>query len=222
MTIKRALVVSLGLMGGVVAAHAAGGVSASIGTTGVGIHLSAPITPSLQARVGGNFFSYSRDGNTDDVEYEFDLKMRTLDALLDYYPMAGSFRLTGGVVYNGNRLDAVGRPQANGTYTIDGTTYSVTDVGTVNGEVKFRRLAPYLGIGWGSAAAGPGWNFAADIGALFQGEPRTSLTSSGCTASADLCAQFAEDLAAENARLSEEVSDFKVLPVIRIGVTYRF
>jgi hypothetical protein len=37
-----------------------------------------------------------------------------------------------------------------------------------------------------------------------------------------VCSQLASDVAAENVKLGEEVKDFKLYPVIRMGVSYRF
>ncbi len=46
--------------------------------------------------------------------------------------------------------------------------------------------------------------------------------TSGCTAPALVCTQIASDVAAENAKLADEVKDFKLYPVVRVGVSYRF
>ncbi|MGJ9419565.1 hypothetical protein ACHAC9_17655 [Massilia sp. CMS3.1] len=193
-----------------------------LGTTGLGLHLSTPVAPNLNARVGLNFASYSYDGNTSDVEYDFKLKLATVDALLDYHPWGSAFRVSGGLVYNGNSIDANAKPNANGTYTINGRTYSSAMVGDLSGKIDFRKTAPYLGIGWGNAVAAAGWGFGMDLGVAFQGSPKTSLASRGCTAPAPVCAQVANDVAAENAKLADEVKDFKLYPVIRVGVSYRF
>ena len=193
-----------------------------LGTTGLGLHLSTPIAPQLNARVGLNYASYSYDANTSDVEYDFKLKLATVDALLDYHPWNGAFRVSGGVVYNGNSIDANARPNGNGTYTINGRTYSAAAVGDLIGKIDFRKAAPYLGIGWGNAVAAAGWGFGMDLGVTFQGSPKTRLASTGCTAPAPICTQIANDVAVENAKLADEVKDFKLYPVIRMGVSYRF
>lgn len=204
-------------------AHAAAGITASVGTTGAGLHVSMPVTAALNARFGINGLSISRDGNTDDVDYDFKLKMATFDALLDYFPMNGAFRITGGAVYNGNKISINGRPSGAGFYTLNDHVYPAAAVGSLNGEVDFRKVAPYLGIGWGNAvAADKGWGFSTDIGVLFQGEPTTTLSNRGCSAPAALCRQIADDVAAENRALAEETSDFKAYPVLRIGVSYKF
>jgi len=204
------------------AAHA-GDLAATVdlGTTGLGLHLTAPLAPQLNARVGLNYASYSYDGNTSDVDYDFKLKLATVDALLDYHPFSSGFRVSGGVVYNGNKIEANAKPK-NGSYTLNGRAYPAALVGKLDGNVDFRKAAPYLGIGWGNAVQATGWGFGMDLGVTFQGSPKTSLTNSGCTAPALVCAQLASDVATENAKLADEVKDFKLYPVVRVGVSYRF
>lgn len=205
------------------AARAELGITGSLGTTGLGAHVSIPIQPQLNARLGINALEYDYEGSTSDLDYDFDLKLRTFDVLLDYFPRDSGFRITGGIVFNGNEIDAIGLPTAGGTYTLNGRTYSTATAGTLTGTVDFRDVAPYLGIGWGNAVAHQkGWGFSADLGVMFQGSPRTSLTSTGCTAPAAVCAQLAADVAAENAELNDELDDFKTYPVVRIGATYVF
>ena len=202
----------------------AGDLAATIdlGTTGLGLHLTAPLSAQVNARVGLNYANYSSDGNTSDVDYDFKLKLATVDALLDYHPASGAFRLSAGVIHNGNSVDVNARPNANGSYTINGRTYSAATVGQMKGDVEFRKLAPYLGIGWGNAVQTAGWSFATDLGVAFQGKPKTRLVSTGCSAAAALCTAFANDVANENAKLADEVKNLKFYPVLRVGVSYRF
>lgn len=217
-----ALLVALAAVAATSAAQA-GDLAATVdlGTTGLGLHLTAPLAPQLNARVGLNYASYSYDGNTSDVDYDFKLKLATVDALLDYHPFASGFRVSGGVVYNGNKIEANAKPK-NGSYTLNGRAYPSALVGKLDGNIDFRKAAPYLGIGWGNAVQATGWGFGMDLGVTFQGSPKTSLTNSGCTAPALVCAQLASDVAAENAKLADEVKDFKLYPVVRVGVSYRF
>jgi len=205
------------------AAYAQVGVTGSLGTTGIGAHVSVPLMPQLNARFGINALRYNYEGSTSDLDYDFKLKLRTFDALLDYFPQGTGFRLTGGIVFNGNKIDAVGRPTPGGTYTLNGRTYPAALAGTLDGRIDFRNVAPYLGIGWDNAGAREkGWSFSSDLGVMLQGSPRTSLTNIGCTAPAPVCAQLAADVAAENLRLNDEADDFKAYPVLRFGARYRF
>ena len=196
--------------------------TASLGTTGFGLHLTTPLAAKLNARVGVNYGRFTSDGNTDDVEYDFKLKLATVDALLDYHPFDGVFRISGGIVYNGNSSEANAKPNNNGTYELNDRIYSASAVGSLNSKIEFRKAAPYLGIGFGNAVKGAGWGFGMDLGFTFQGAPETSLANHGCGAPAAMCAQIASDVAVENGKFAEEVKDFKVYPVIRAGVSYHF
>lgn len=198
------------------------GASLDVGTSGIGVHVTKPIAEKLNARVGANFANYSYNGHTSDVDYDFKLKLATVDALLDYHPFDGAFRVSGGLVYNGNKIDAHAKPNGGGNYTINGNTYSAASAGSLNGQIDFRKAAPYLGIGWGNAAKGKGFGISVDLGVTFQGSPNTSLVNSGCTASADVCSQLASDVAAENAKLHDKVSNFRAYPIARIGLSYGF
>ena len=219
-------IVALAILGAFsISAQAADvGAAVSFGTTGIGAHLSVPVAEKINARFGVNAFDYSYDGSTSNVNYDFKLKMRTLDALLDYHPYSNGFRLSAGAIYNGNKITATGKPVGGATYTLNGRTYAAATVGQLNGDVDFRKVAPYLGLGWGNAAgnAKGGFAFAADLGVMFQGTPRTSLNNTGCQAATAICQQLATDVSAENLRLREEAKDFKAFPVVRVGVSYRF
>ncbi len=217
----------LGLVAAAVAttnAQAQVDVAGNIGTTGVGFHASMPLRPNLNARFGLGYLGYSYDGSTRDLDYDLKLTANTYDALLDWYPKKDSaFRLTAGLSYNGNKIDVHARPNASGNYTIQGNTYDASSVGNVKGKVNFNKVAPYLGIGWGRPSTKEkGWSVSMDAGVMLHGSPKTSLTSTGCSASAAVCNRFASDVARENTELRDEVSRFKAYPVLRIGLSYKF
>ena len=204
-------------------AHAKPGVTLDAGSTGAGVHLVAPLGASFNGRIGANYIGYDFDQRSGQIDYQLDGKLQTADLLVDWYPGAGSFRITGGAVYNGNRFDAVGSADRAGSYTINGRQYSARDVGTVNGTVSFRKAAPYLGIGWGNALnPEKRLNFSAELGAFYQGKARTTLESVDCAGGTVLCSALARDLKAEELRLSEDASDYKFFPVLRASASYRF
>lgn len=199
------------------------GLTGDIGTTGFGLHLSTPLQQNMNTRFGLNYAKYKYSTSTSNVNYDFNLKLNTFDALLDYFPSENEFRVSGGLVYNNNKIDATGLPTASGTYTINGNVYTAANAGQVNGNIDFRKVAPYLGVGWGNAVRKQsGWGFSADVGILFQGSANTSLTNSGCTADAITCAQLGTDVAAENARLSDKADNLRLYPVVRVGASYKF
>jgi hypothetical protein len=197
-------------------------VSATAGTTGLGLHASFPVQPKLNARIGFGYLNYDDTGSTSDADYNFKLKLRTFDVLADYFPMDNGFRMTGGLVYNGNKVDVDMKAKSGAQYVVNGTTYTAAQAGAINGNVDFKKIAPYLGIGWGNAVANKGWGFTADLGVMFQGSPNTTLTNSGCQATAAICAQLASDITVEKTKLRDKVDSYKTYPVLRVGASYRF
>jgi hypothetical protein len=207
-----------------VSAQAQVGIAAGLGTQGAGVHLVVPMESYLNGRFGGNYFKHDYDKTSGSVNYDIKAKLETVDILFDYYPsQASKFRLTGGIIYNGTNADAVAKPNANGSFSLNGTTYSLADVGVLHGEVDFRKAAPYLGIGWGNALSQDGrWQFNADLGAFYQGKANVKLVSVGCTTSQAVCKQLVTDVEAERKKLMDDVSDYKVYPVLRASVSFRF
>lgn len=207
---------------GVAGAAQAAGVGLRAGTTGVGGDVGFSLMPTLSARIGYSGLSYSRDVDVTDVNYDGKLRLSNLNLMLDFSPLPGPFRVTGGLILNDNKVDVTGRP-TNGTYTLNGSTYSAAAIGSLSGEVKSgNRAAPYLGIGYGNVA-GFGVNFYFDLGVMFQGTPSASLSvSCGAAVSATQCSQVQSDVAAEQAKLQNEINGFKYYPVANVGVTIGF
>jgi hypothetical protein len=184
----------------------AAGIGWRAGTTGVGADIAWDIAPTLSARVGYSALKWSHDIETSNVDYDGKLKLSNLSGLVDFHPLGPVFRLTGGVILNDNK-------------------YDVRDTnlgGRLSGTVEAgRRAAPYVGIGWGNVA-GAGINFYADLGIMFMGAPKASLTASCGSLSAAQCASLRSQVAAEQARLEDELKDFKYYPVLNLGLTIGF
>ncbi|HSN39701.1 MAG TPA: FecR family protein [Burkholderiales bacterium] len=199
------------------------GLTGKIGTLGYGLELNLGLSDSVSARLGINAFSYKYNATSSTVNYDFKLQLRSASALADWYPFEGSFRTSAGVLYNDNKVSLDALP-TGGTYTINGTTYAASDVGSMQGTMTFNKVAPYFGIGWGNPVAkNKGWGMVSDIGVLFQGQPRTSLVATcGATLPAPQCTALQKDAAAENAKLESDLKNFKWWPVVSIGISYQW
>lgn len=203
------------------AAWADVGVLLKAGTLGAGLDVSKGISETLALRLQANAFSYDEDITESDVEYSADLDLKSAGLLLDWHPFSGAFRVSAGAYWNGNETAATGRP-TGGTYEINGVTYASSDIGSLNGQIDFESVAPYFGIGFGSAPkAGRGMSFSFDLGVLYQGEPNVGLTVV-CGPSVPDCNQLQSDVAAEQVSLQDDLKDFKFYPVVSFGIGYRF
>jgi hypothetical protein len=174
------------------------GVSAQVGTPGLGGAVWFPIAGSFaDVRLGFNGFSFNHTFNSGGNPYALHAVLRNAPLLVDWYPFGFGFHLSGGIVYNDNHGDYTAEPQ-NWEYVIDGTPYPVSEVGTLSGTVTYSRIAPYLGVGFGDPFSGvlPLF-FTADFGAFYQKSPSVTLVSSNQSGNPVFDAQ----LAAEAARI---------------------
>jgi hypothetical protein len=208
------LVAALAAIG---SAHAEG-VGVRAGTLGVGGDFGWHLAPTLNARLG--YSAYSRDTSvtSTNVHYDGKLKLSNLPLLVDFSPF-GPFHLTAGIVGNNNKIDVTGTPTGS-SYTINGTPYTASQVGSLSGKIKLgNSVAPYFGIGWGNVA-GAGVNFYADLGVMYQGSPKTTLNVT-CGSGVN-CTTLQNDVAAEQQALDDKVKKYKYYPVVGIGLTIGF
>lgn len=201
-------------------------VAVRAGSPGVGLDLDLGLSPSFGMRLGVAGFNTNRTVNTTDVDYDGRLKLRTVTGLLDWYVFRGGFHLTAGVAGNGTKLDVVGRP-SQGTYTINGTTYSSSQIGSLTGELKFgNSVAPYVGFGWGNPAGENSHvHFLFDVGVIYGGTPSVTLTAQ-CGPAAPPgsapCQSAQSDVAAEEQKLRDKADILRWYPMVNLGVAVRF
>ena len=200
----------------------AAGVGIRAGTTGVGGDVAFDLVPTLSARFGYSWLNFNTSVDSTDVNYDAKAKLSNGNLFLDWAPLGPFFRITGGLVLNANKVDVDARA-AGGSYTLGGTTYPASAIGSLTGTVKSgNSAAPYLGIGYGRVA-GAGVNFYADLGVMFQGTPKATLTATcGAATPAALCSQIQASTALEAIDLQDSIKNFKYFPVASIGVTIGF
>lgn len=193
-----------------------------VGTLGGGVELAHAFTETLGFRVSANGLHYNTTETFESVTYDSRLKLESGQLLLDWFPFSNNFRVSAGAMYNGNKFTLEGKPSAGGTFTINGTTYSSANVGSLNGTVDFMKAAPYIGLGYGRPI-GKGLSLIADLGVLFQGSPRSTLSvTCGTATSVTTCSQIQNDVSAERNKLNDDMDTFRYYPVVSIGLAYVF
>ncbi len=196
------------------------GIALTGGLSGVGLDAGVNVNSSLGARITVAGLSLDHNGvYGTSVPWTAKLKLFQAGLLGDVYPFQGVFRVSAGVVDNGNKLNLTAQP-SSGTYTFNGTTYSASQIGSASGLVEWRKTNPYLGIGWGNLTGGRGLHFTSDVGVLLSGSPRASISAVCVNALA--CPGLDANVAAEDAKLRNDVAKLKVWPVLRFGIGYAF
>lgn len=201
------------------AAHAQIAVGGSLGTTGGALEAQMQIAPAIQLRGGYNYFQYGADDTYDDIAYDGDLDLTTWGAFVDFRPFTNSFIVTAGAYFGEKSLDLKATPTAS--VQIGNQTFTPAQVGTLNMAADLADAAPFVGLGWDTTfQGGTGLGFKFIAGAMFTGSPDVNLTSTGGSLSND--SNFQNQLAIEEQNLQDDIDDYKVYPVVQLGVTYAF
>jgi hypothetical protein len=212
---KRFLAFVLAVIPAVAMADTSVGVRA--GTLGLGVEVSYPISQRFGLRINADSYKYSRTLNSDGIDYDGKATLKTASLLADWYPFANNFRISAGPMYNGNKLVATSKPNANGKITVNGTDYQAS----VEGDVDFKKYVPYAGIGYGRPI-GSGLSLIFDFGVVFQGSPKATLTGTCTDPTPGLCATFQSNLAAQQQTANDNLKDFRYYPVVSLGLAYTF
>jgi hypothetical protein len=198
-------------------AMADGSIGVRAGTLGLGVEVSYPISQRIGMRLNADSYKYTRSFNQADIDYDGKATLKTGSVLLDWYPFANNFRISAGPMYNGNKLVAASKQDANGKITVNGTPYQAS----VEGEVDFKKYVPYAGIGYGRPI-GSGFSMTFDLGVVFQGSPKATLTGTCTDPTPGLCNTFQSDLAAQQQTANDDLKNFRYYPVVSLGLAYTF
>ncbi len=183
-------------------------IGAGISTMGIVVEPSVQTGPKTAVRIPLAFGNANFSQTVDGIDYDVTGRVGGIGVLADYYPAAGALRLSGGLFRSS--LNADGR--ATGTVEVGGTTYGGVDIRT-NGRPS-QRIAPMVSVGYDGHLAS-GWGISTDIGVMYTGGFEVSIDDVTGTASQ-------ADLDAEVNAVNDELSDYKVLPFIKLGATYRW
>lgn len=189
------------------------GIGFKAGSLGFGVDLTGRITNWFSVRGSYNTADVTQSDEVSDIEYDGDVALGAYGLLLDFHPFKNNFRLTAGFMRNRTGIDLTGEPTTD--TEIGDTTYTPAEIGTLTGDVTFKKDVPYFGIGYGSAAKGPHrFRFLFDLGVLDQGAGEVTLSSStGLIQSSDLEQEIQE--------IEEDIEDYTLWPVLALGFSFR-
>jgi len=146
------------------------------GTTGAGGAANWRFSNHFGVGGGFDYFRYSYSGTIEDINFDARLRLMSEPATLDLYPWKrSSFHISVGALFNQNHLTGT----ANGTITINGTTYNNT---TATLDIKQQVVDPYVGIG-GNLYFDRGHHVSlgGELGVAYTGDPRVSFNMPAAT-----------------------------------------
>jgi hypothetical protein len=198
------------------------GVDIKIGTLGLGAEISTSLLPNTRLRGGFNYLTYSFDSTLSGLDYEFEPEFNSFSLLLDYHPFSGSFFLSGGVYFNNNSVGVTGSAPEDLLPTAYSDLAFLTDEISISGDVEFRPVAPYAGLGWRSNSQESGWGMAVELGVLFQGAPEVNNLRINAPVDVNQVAEVQDFLAEQESGIEDELSRFEFYPVAAAMLTYHF
>lgn len=209
-------------------AAAQGGRGIAIGaraaTTGFGAEIALPLGSRSGARLAATVGSYDLEVESQQVTYDGEVDLSSILAVLDLHPFAGRFRVSLGALVHDNTL--TGEAPVRELLLREGVQVPPgLDLGRLVAEATVEPVAPYAGIGWGSAPHGArGLSLSIDLGAAWHGEPDVDVRYVGPLPLDDLLgAGVAQQILAEEERaLEAEIAEYDLFPVVALTLTWRF
>jgi hypothetical protein len=188
------------------------GAFTSVGQSGISPQFSLQLSETWNARFGMERFSHPWGLGGDEQGYNLTADDGLGSAFLDWRPAGSGFRVSGGVL-RGSELISVSPNLTGGGF-----------VGPLNLDVAAEpwQTAPYLGIGWDSAAqvAEPGWNFKLDLGVMLTGASKAD--ASPDSGASSLAPSFSNDQGDGGQGLGSGIGEIGQYPVLSIGARYRW
>jgi hypothetical protein len=210
------------------------GIGVKVGTSGIGFDVATPLVPGrLNLRGGASFFSYSTTITTDNINVDGSLKFRNSEAVIDYFPFKGWFRLSGGMtVYNNTGLTATLAVPGGQSFSLGNDDYYSYAGDPIHGNGVFNfggKTAGRVSIGTGNMLPRKGhFSFESEIGVQFFSSPTViyNIAGTGCQGYNGVtytnCGPVAQsDVLAEQNKLQNDLTDLKYFPTVSFGLSYR-
>ncbi|WP_058185624.1 hypothetical protein [Terracidiphilus gabretensis] len=222
------------------------GIGADISPLGIGIKGAVILTRTIDARVMGNFLSFTTPNfDVDGTKATGTLRLASLQTAVDFYPRNSIWRLSAGaLLWNGNQISAKGIEQPGTSFTLDGQTYYSSNSDPVGGSgvVGLHTNEPAFtasfGFGRFVPRSGRHWSFPSEFGVVFMGAPSLNINVSGtaCLTAAEtpatcsdvgdttnpVGAAFQQSLQSAVARWRRSLSEATIYPIFSYGVVYSF
>lgn len=211
------------------------GIGVKVSTLGAGAEAAVRVTHHTNVRAGFNAIEYSRGFNKDGVAYKGQLNFKTFEAHYDIFPFAGGFHISPGVlVYAVDPITGTGSVPPGQSFSLGGVSYISDPANPVtgNGKITFNRASPSVTVGFGNLVSrkeGHHISVPFEAGIVFQGSPKASLalTGSACDPTLLFCQSVSNptiqsNVVAEQNKVNNSMSFFKVYPIISVGIGYKF
>jgi hypothetical protein len=207
----------------------------ALSTLGLGEHMSTNVSPKIDVRVFGNFFSLNHNLTRSQVRIAANGEFKNVGALVDYYPFHLPFRFSPGFLfYNGNRVRVDFRGSQDAAITLNSTDFFSDNADPVRGTGRLTLggsgLMLTAGYGRITSRSAKHFSFPFEAGVVFINNPKATLNVAGqiCSEAGTNCQAaatypgFSDALAAQLVTFNKDLAPLHIYPIIEGGVAYTF
>ena len=189
------------------------------GTQGFGLDFTQSVSTGISVRLGGSYlpFSYNYSGVFSQVDTDVKLKTQSFanaHLMVDIFPsMNLGLRITPGIGYFFN-AKGIANVTPSGNYKYGDIDLTGAQLGSMEGTIKWKGIAPYLGAGW-LFHFGEGESpltLGVDVGTYYLPKPEATLTGTN----------LFEKNAYNEQKFKENVKDYRWLPLVQLTLRYSF
>ena len=186
------------------------GVTPQVGLAGAGATVQWGFNEYLALSAGYTGLDRSiSDVKTDDATYDADISIKNPQLFVNWAPFGGHFRMSFGVIAQNSKVDLRGR---------DFDPASGVSSATVKAEFA-QSIAPAFTLGWETPLDKVGFGYHFSVGAMYAGKPEVNSSVTCVTGIPTVvCDAKSRD---ERENIEDELSKYKVLPILQAGVLYR-
>lgn len=188
----------------------------NLATNGVGLQFAQNIGDAkmLAVRVGGMYmplkltnYEYNFDGTK--LIINGDIKLGSIQALVDFHPFKNAIKITGGLAYMLSDINATAK--VKDSVSQGDIMISPDEVGQIDVGIKVGPICPYVGIGFGRAVPKTRFSFNFEIGGYYITKPQVSFKASG----------MLEPTSSQEIVLQDNMKGFTWLPMMNFGFNFR-
>ncbi|QKI88075.1 hypothetical protein [Thiomicrorhabdus xiamenensis] len=172
-------------------------------------------------------WSIDEDIQDSDIDYNVESDGAINRLAVDIHPFQNGFFVSAGYGLSDFKIKPSASYNNGDSFDVNGTTYTVESATAgLNGKLDWDS-APTLSLGWGHSPE-QGWGFLFEAGAVFTGSAGVRLdgygtvSTNGGLVTYDLADDNNNVIRDEEQNLQDEVKDYDLLPILRLGATYRF
>lgn len=200
---------------------------------GLGGELATPLGHSFNLRAGVSLANVGYAFDIDGVNYNTGSHLKSGTATIDWFPRAGGFHISPGVLYLETSVGGSANVPAGHYFSLGDTSFANSIDDPVSGIASFRydrKVFPMLLVGFGNLLPRSGRHLSIpfELGAAYTGQAAINVSLSGTTCTTEGCFDAATDPRTQTA-LRQELSDinkdlkpYPFYPIISLGVGYRF